>query len=98
SRQNSLGFSADKPIGATVLRLEGIVGRTSPEEAASALGIASRRHAALGAGLDVRAGDWFYAGQVIAQYERDAALGRTRSTYVSAIIQRKWLQDRLSAR
>lgn len=98
SRQNSLGFSADKPIGATVLRLEGLVVRNSPTETATALGIASRRHEALGAGLDVRAGDWFFAGQVIAQQERDAALGRTRSTYVSAIVQRKWLQDRLAGR
>jgi hypothetical protein len=98
SRQNSLGFSADKPIGGTVLRVEGLAARISPQDDAAALGVGMRRQASLGMGLDVRAGDWFFAGQVIGQHERDALAGRSRNAFVSLIVQRKWMQDRLSAR
>ncbi|WP_287278745.1 hypothetical protein, partial [Ralstonia sp.] len=63
SRQNSLGFSADKAIGGAVLRIEGLAARISPDDSAAALGVGMRRQAALGIGLDVRTGDWFFAGQ-----------------------------------
>jgi hypothetical protein len=98
SRQNSVGFSADKPVGGAVLRLEGLVARLKPHDAPAALAVGDRRQASLGAGLDVRAGDWFFAGQVIAQSERDTLAGRSRNTYASLIVQRKWMQDRLAAR
>jgi hypothetical protein len=98
SRQNSMGFSADKPIGGTVLRLEGLVARLKPHDGPAALAVGDRRQGSLGAGLDVRAGDWFLAGQVIAQNERDTLVGRSRNTYASVIVQRKWMQDRLAAR
>lgn len=98
SRQNSVGFSADKPIGGTVLRLEGLVARLKPHDAPAAPVVGDRRQASLGAGLDVRAGDWFFAGQVIAHDERDTLAGRFRNTYASLIVQRKWMQDRLAVR
>lgn len=98
SRQNSLGFSADKPIGGTVLRVEGLAARLSPEDDAASLGVGARRQASLGIGLDVRAGDWFFAGQVIGQHEHDALAGRSRNAFMSLIVQRKWMQDRLAAR
>jgi len=98
SRQKSVGFSADKPVGATVVRLEGLAARLQPDEAGAALAVGNRRQASLGAGLDVRADDWFIAAQVIAQHERDSLAGKSHSTYSSLIVQRKWLQDRLAAR
>jgi hypothetical protein len=98
SRQNSIGFSADKPLGPTVLRLEGLYARLTPDDEAVGLGFSARRLASLGAGLDVRAGPWFLAGQVIAQHDRDTTAGSGNNAFVSAIVQRKWLQDRLSAR
>lgn len=98
SRQNSIGFSADKPLGLTVLRLEGLYARLTPDDEAVSLGFSARRQASLGAGLDVRAGPWFFAGQVIAQHDRDTTAGSGNNAFVSAIVQRKWLQDRLSAR
>jgi hypothetical protein len=98
SRQNSIGFSADKPLGGTVLRLEGLVARLEPHDAPAVLAVGDRRQASLGAGLDVRAGDWFFAGQVISQSEHDTLVGRSRNTYASLIVQRKWMQDRLAAR
>ena len=98
SRQSSLGFSADKPIGGTVLRIEGLAARISPDDSAAASGVSTRRHASLGIGLDVRAGGWFVAGQVIGQHERDTLTGRSNNAFVSLIVQRKWMQDRLAAR
>lgn len=98
SRRNSVGFSADKAIGRTVLRLEGLVARLKPHHAPAAPAVGDRRQASFGAGLDIRAGDWFFAGQVIAQNERDTLMGRSRNTYASLIVQRKWMQDRLAAR
>ena len=98
SRQNSIGFSADKPLGSTVLRLEGLYAKRTPDDEAVGLGISPRRLASLGVGLDVRAGPWFLAGQVIAQHDRDTTAGSGKNAFVSAIVQRKWLQDRLSAR
>jgi hypothetical protein len=98
SRQNSIGFSADKPLGSTVLRLEGLYARLTPGEEASGLGFTSRRQGAVGAGLDVRTGAWFFAGQAIAQHDRDATGGSGNNAFTSLIVQRKWLQDRLSAR
>lgn len=98
SRQSSIGFSADKPLGPTVLRLEGLCARLTPDDEAVGLGSSARRMASLGAGLDVRVGPWFFAGQVIAQHDRDSTAGSGNNAFVSAIVQRKWLQDRLSAR
>lgn len=98
SRQDSIGFSADKPLGSTVLRLEGLYARLKPGEEAAGLGFTTRRQAAVGAGLDVRAGAWLFAGQVIAQHDRDATVGSGNNAFTSLIVQRKWLQDRLSAR
>ena len=98
SRQNSIGFSADKPLGAMVLRLEGLYARRSPPDDASSLNFRLRRQASLGAGLDFRASSWFFAGQVVVQHDRDTTAGSGNNAFVSAIIQRKWLQDRLSAR
>jgi hypothetical protein len=97
ARQNSIGFSADKPLGGTVLRLEGLYARTTPEDAG--LGLPAQRSLSLGAGLDLRSGPWFFATQVIAQHNPDAIAGAPEhGAFVSAIVQRKWLQDRLSGR
>ena len=97
ARQNSIGFSADKPLGSTVLRLEGLYARATPEDPGP--GLTAQRSVSLGAGLDMRAGPWFFATQVIAQQNLDAIAGTPqRSAFVSAIVQRKWLQDRLSGR
>jgi hypothetical protein len=97
ARQNSIGFSADKPLGGTVLRLEGLYARATPED--PGLGTTSQRSLSLGAGLDLRSGPWFFATQVIAQHNPDAIAGAPEhSAFVSAIVQRKWLQDRLSGR
>ncbi|HEY2928380.1 MAG TPA: hypothetical protein VGJ65_16025 [Albitalea sp.] len=97
ARQNSIGFSADKPLGGTVLRLEGLYARATPED--PGLGLTTERSASLGAGLDLRTGPWFFATQVIAQQNFDAIAGTPeRTAVVSAIVQRKWLQDRLSGR
>jgi hypothetical protein len=97
TRQNSIGFSADKPLGSTVLRLEGLYARATPQD--PALGLAAQRSLSLGAGLDLRSGPWFFATQLIAQHSPDATAGAPeRSAFVSAIVQRKWLQDRLSGR
>ena len=93
ARQNSIGFSADKPLGSTVLRLEGLYARATPE------GSATQRSLTLGAGLDLRTGPWFFATQVIALNNPDAIAGTLETTaFLSAIVQRKWLQDRLSGR
>lgn len=98
SRQSGVGFSADKPLGPTVLRFEGLYARLTPDDEAVGLGSGARRLASLGAGLDVHAGPWFFAAQVIAQHDRDTTAGSGNNAFVSAIVQRKWLQDRLSAR
>ena len=100
ARQNSVGFSADKPLGSTVLRLEGLYARTRHEEAAG-VRPASQRALTFGSGLDIRTGPWFVAGQVIAtrNFDPDSASGESKNqAFVSAIVQRKWLQDRLSGR
>jgi hypothetical protein len=95
ARQNSIGFSADKPLGSTVLRLEGLYARATPEDP----GLTTQRSISLGAGLDLRTGPWFFATQVIAQNNPDAIAGTPETTaFLSAIVQRKWLQDRLSGR
>jgi hypothetical protein len=94
TRQDSIGFSADRPFGATVLRLEGLYGRVRSAVGPTGLDEGAQRRAMLGAGLDVRAGSWFFAGQVIARHDKDAA--SSRGAYVSLIVQRKWLQDRLA--
>jgi len=96
-RQNSIGFSADKPLGSTVLRLEGLYARATPEDQTA--GVLARRSVSLGAGLDLRTGPWFFATQLIAYQNLDAIAGAPKRTaIVSAIVQRKWLQDRLSGR
>jgi hypothetical protein len=112
-RQDSLGFSADKPLGPAVLRLEGVYMRSpgsadSRGSAGSAgspggavAGGLARRELALGAGLDLSPGDWFVAAQLIAQRrldDRPDALAARDSGYASLVLQRKWLQDRLSTR
>lgn len=97
ARQNGIGFSADKPLGGTVLRLEGLYARAIPQDAG--LGLPAQRSLSLGAGLDLRSGPWFFATQLIAQHNPDAIAGAPEHiAFVSAIVQRKWLQDRLSGR
>jgi hypothetical protein len=97
ARQNSIGFSADRPLGSTVLRLEGIYARATPEDSAS--GLTAQRSVSLGAGLDLRTGPWFFAAQLIGYQNLDTIVGTPKRTaIVSAIVQRKWLQDRLSGR
>jgi hypothetical protein len=96
-RQNSIGFSADKPLGSTVLRLEGLYARATPDD--QGLGLTAQRSISLGAGLDLRTGPWFFATQVIAHQDLDGIAGAPKhNAIVSAIVQRKWLQDRLSGR
>lgn len=97
-RQNSIGFSADKPIGGTVLRLEGLVARLKPHDTPETLTVGDRRQVSLGAGIDVRVNDWFIAGQVIAQNERDTLEGMSHNNYESVTVQRKWMQDRFAVR
>ena len=98
SRQNSVGFSADKPLGPMVLRLEGIYAQLAPVKAAVSTGSSPGRFASLGAGLDVRVGAWFLAGQVVVQHDREESPTSDNGAFVSAIVQRKWLQDRFSLR
>jgi hypothetical protein len=99
-RQDSVGFSADRPFGAAVLRLEGLYARTRPTPSTAAFGLPAQRSASLGAGVDLRHGPWFLAVQAIGQRTLDAPPGLQRPTlgFVSLILQRKWLQDRLAAR
>jgi hypothetical protein len=97
-RQDSLGFSADKPLGPAVLRLEGVFMRSPGSAVAGGL---ARRELALGTGLDLSPGDWFVAAQLIAQRrldDRPDALAARDTGYASLVLQRKWLQDRLSTR
>ncbi|XVJ71131.1 MAG: hypothetical protein HEQ39_17095 [Rhizobacter sp.] len=96
-RQNSVGFSADKPWGATVLRLEGLYARSTDRSPDTADGERKKNHpSGLGAGLDVQWKSWFFAGQAIA--ERGHGEQGQRHFYLSAIAQKKWLQDRLAMR
>ena len=98
SRQNSLGFSADKPFGASIMRVEASYAWLTPVNEAVEIGIAARQLATFAVGLDLRAGDWFFSGQIIAQSDMLSARGKEDTVFISAIVQRKWLQDRLSAR
>lgn len=96
-RQDSVGFSADRPLGSTVLRLEGLYARLGDSKLQS-LGTNGNNgtHAGLGAGLDLQLRDWFLAGQVVA--EKDDRFAGSLRLYLSAIVQKKWLQDRLAMR
>lgn len=96
ARQDSLGVSADRPFGRWVLRLEGQLARTSPYEPPAGSPAARQRSASLGIGADLTEGAWFFAAQAIGRQETDAEPRRT--AYVSGIVQRKWLQDRLALR
>ncbi len=98
SKQNSLAFSADRPLGSTVLRIEGLHAQVEPDAQAAGLGLQAHRQTTLGAGLDVRQGAWFVAGQLVAQFTSGLATGSEHTALLSAIVQRKWLQDRLAAR
>ncbi len=98
SRQDSLGFSADKPLGDTLLRVEGLVARLSPDRRAAGLGAVSGHQSTLGAGVDVRAGAWFFAAQAVAQWSRPVVEASSHTVFVSAIAQRKFMQDRLATR
>ncbi len=96
-RQDSVGFSADKPWGSTVLRLEGLVARSADSMPQSPVSPGKKRnHTGLGTGLDVQWQSWFFAGQGIA--EQDHGPGGKQRLYLSAIAQKKWLQDRLAMR
>lgn len=97
-RNDRIGFSADKPVGAFVVRLEGVYSLLG-SEARSQTPLA--RKFELGAGVDVRWGEWFLAVQAIGERRlsdepRDAT--RRGSTFLSAILQRKWAQDRIDTR
>ncbi len=99
ARQHGIGFSADRPFGSTVLRLEGLWARWNPVQRGRASD--AQRTATLGAGLDLTAGPWFVAGQVIgarALGTGSDAAGTRNQAFVSAIVQRKWLQDRFTSR
>jgi hypothetical protein len=100
-RQNSVGFSADRPFGGVVLRVEGLYARTTPHDPPAGLSPGAQRLATLASGVDIRSGPWFFAGQVIAQRNLDATAGvgtPESNAYVSGIVQRKWMQDRLTTR
>ncbi len=97
-RNDRIGFSADKPVGALVVRLEGVY---------SLMGFEARsqtpltRKVELGAGADIRWRGWFMAVQAIGERRlsdepREAT--RRGSTFLSAILQRKWAQDRINTR
>lgn len=98
ARQTGVGFSADKPIGPAVVRLEALYARVRPEAEVTSVASASRTQASLGLGVDVRHGAWFVAAQAIAAHDRSTTLGSGNNTYLSLIVQRKWLQDRLAGR
>lgn len=98
ARQNSLAFSADRPLGTAVLRIEALHARLRPVTALQSAPPTPRRQNSLGAGLDLRQGAWFFAGQVVAQHEAGPGMVSTRTALLSATVQRKWLQDRLGAR
>ncbi|HEU0201502.1 MAG TPA: hypothetical protein VFR86_13845 [Burkholderiaceae bacterium] len=100
-RQNSAGFSADRPFGSIVLRVEGLYARVTPHDLPAGFGLTAQRLVTLAGGADLRSGSWFFAGQVIAQRNLDAAAGfgaPRNNAYVSGIVQRKWLQERLTTR
>ncbi len=98
ARQTSVAFSADKPLGAAVLRIEGLHARLKPDLWDAPGEPQARTQNTLGAGLDVKQGAWFFAGQVVAQHHAGQAAGSKHTTLLSAIVHRKWLQDRLAAR
>lgn len=97
-RHDRLGFSADKPIGGFVLRLEGGYSLLS---SAAKSGMPLERRVELGAGADIRGGPWFLAVQALGElklnHEPHEATRRGTS-YLSAILQRKWAQDRINTR
>lgn len=96
SRQDSVGLSADRPFGRWVLRVEGQAARTKPYEPMPGSPSSRRRSASLGIGADLTEGAWFFAAQAIAREAPDETPPHV--AYVSAIVQRKWLQDRLALR
>lgn len=99
SRQDSIGFSADKPIGGVVLRIEGLYAKTIPFGTFANDTLQSQRGISLGIGLDVRSGDWAYAAQAITQQKISTqSKSSENNAYLSIIAQRKWLQDRLAFR
>lgn len=97
-RQDKVGLSADKPFGPTVLRLEGTYATTHPAHGSAE----TRLHKIdIGVGLDIRVGPWLLVGQVIAEHvprRQSSSVPYQPTNYLSAIIQRKWMQDRLSTR
>lgn len=95
-RLTALGASADRPVGSLVLRLEGLLSRVRDEPAQAP----ARRVATLGAGVDLREGDWFAALQVVLlRPSSPAGLAAAQdNSFASLILQRKWLQDRLALR
>lgn len=95
-RQDSAGFSADRPFGGVVLRVEGQVAKARPYDAAPYPDHAVRHLETLGIGADLHPGSWLLATQVIVQ--RQSGEGPATTAYLSAIVQRKWLQDRLALR
>lgn len=98
SRQTGVGFSADKPLGPAVIRLEALYARITPEVDAMGTTPGARTQASFGLGVDVRHGPWFFAAQAIAAHDRGTTTGSGNNAFLSLIVQRKWLQDRLAGR
>ncbi|MGQ0595894.1 hypothetical protein [Aquabacterium sp.] len=97
-RHDRLGFSADKPIGGFVLRLEGVYSLLG-SEARSRTPL--ERRLELGAGADIRWGPWFLAVQALGELKLNhepLEASRRGTSYLSAILQRKWAQDRINTR
>ncbi|MBI1889558.1 MAG: hypothetical protein HYS18_02825 [Burkholderiales bacterium] len=100
-RMTKLGFSADRPVGPFVVRLEGAY---SPKHAYGGIWIGDVQRpsrSTAGVGLDLQTKDWFFAGQVIVDRFSDQdmrGLLPQENTFVSFLAQRKWMQDRLGLR
>lgn len=97
-RRRLVGVSLDRPIGSAVLRVEATHVQSHPLEPAGALAPSHVNQLLLG--VDLRPGAWFVSPQLY----RESGTGRAPSSirggrhYASLVVQRTWLQDRLSVR
>lgn len=98
-RRRLAGISLDRPVATAVVRVEATHVQ-SQRLAGSGERVPSRMNQAL-VGLDLRPGTWFVSPQL---YRESGTGGGALSTasgdrhYASLVVQRAWLQDRLSVR
>lgn len=98
-RRRLAGISLDRPVGSAVVRMEAT--HVQSQSLAPSGGLAPSRMNQVLLGLDLRPGAWFVSPQL---YRESGAGGGTLSSapgerhYASLLVQRAWLQDRLSVR